>query len=148
VSLNAPQAGTIKELLVNEEDTVTVGQDVVKLELGGEPPAGGKQEAKDEPKEPASKDQETSSQPSGEQEQPKQEQPKQETKPDQPKQEQKSEPTKQEPKPQPSKQQSQSKPAKEEPAKSETGSRTENRVCSANGIQTYPIRANSLLRSR
>ncbi|KAF0317602.1 dihydrolipoamide [Colletotrichum asianum] len=29
----------IKEFLVNEEDTVTVGQDIVKLELGGEKPS-------------------------------------------------------------------------------------------------------------
>ncbi|OLN94332.1 putative dihydrolipoyllysine-residue succinyltransferase component of 2-oxoglutarate dehydrogenase complex, mitochondrial [Colletotrichum chlorophyti] len=36
VAVNAPEAGVIKEFLVNEEDTVTVGQDIVKLELGGE----------------------------------------------------------------------------------------------------------------
>lgn len=36
VAVNAPEAGTIKEFLVNEEDTVTVGQDIVKMELGGE----------------------------------------------------------------------------------------------------------------
>jgi 2-oxoglutarate dehydrogenase E2 component (dihydrolipoamide succinyltransferase) len=34
VSVNAPDSGTIKELLVKEEDTVTVGQDIVRLELG------------------------------------------------------------------------------------------------------------------
>lgn len=32
--MNAPDSGIIKEFLVNEEDTVTVGQDIVKLELG------------------------------------------------------------------------------------------------------------------
>ncbi|RNJ57209.1 2-oxoglutarate dehydrogenase complex E2 component [Verticillium nonalfalfae] len=37
VAVNAPEAGTIKEFLVNEEDTVTVGQDIVRLELGGAP---------------------------------------------------------------------------------------------------------------
>ncbi|PKS07054.1 hypothetical protein jhhlp_005651 [Lomentospora prolificans] len=34
VAVNAPEAGTIKELLVNEEDTVTVGQDLLRLEPG------------------------------------------------------------------------------------------------------------------
>jgi 2-oxoglutarate dehydrogenase E2 component (dihydrolipoamide succinyltransferase) len=52
VSVNAPESGTIKELLVNEEDTVTVGQDLIKLELGGAP--GPKEEtATEKPKEPA-----------------------------------------------------------------------------------------------
>ncbi|KAK7529193.1 2-oxoacid dehydrogenase acyltransferase [Phyllosticta citricarpa] len=55
VSVNAPEAGTIAELLVNEEDTVTVGQDLLKLEAGGAPPKEGK--AKEEPKEPAPADQ-------------------------------------------------------------------------------------------
>ncbi|KAJ0115946.1 hypothetical protein J7T55_004116 [Diaporthe amygdali] len=49
VAVNAPEAGTIKEFLVNEEDTVTVGQDIVRLELGGAPPEGAD---KSEPKEP------------------------------------------------------------------------------------------------
>ncbi|OBT72533.1 hypothetical protein VF21_10476 [Pseudogymnoascus sp. 05NY08] len=44
VAVNAPQAGTIKEFLAQEEDTVTVGQDLVRLELGGEAPA--KEESK------------------------------------------------------------------------------------------------------
>ncbi|CAI7621293.1 unnamed protein product [Penicillium pancosmium] len=44
VSVNAPESGTIKELLVSEEDTVTVGQDLIKLEPG-EAPEGGKQES-------------------------------------------------------------------------------------------------------
>ncbi|UNI17317.1 Dihydrolipoyllysine-residue succinyltransferase [Purpureocillium takamizusanense] len=41
VAVNAPEAGTIKEFLVSEEDTVTVGQDLIRLELGGSPIAGG-----------------------------------------------------------------------------------------------------------
>jgi len=54
VAVNAPEAGTIKEFLANEEDTVTVGQDLVRIELGG-PPAGGSgkpaaSEAKDDAK--------------------------------------------------------------------------------------------------
>lgn len=40
VAVNAPESGTIVELFVSEEDTVTVGQDLLKLELGG-PPEGG-----------------------------------------------------------------------------------------------------------
>jgi len=34
VSVNAPSAGKITELLANEEDTVTVGQDLFKIEAG------------------------------------------------------------------------------------------------------------------
>jgi 2-oxoglutarate dehydrogenase E2 component (dihydrolipoamide succinyltransferase) len=40
VSVNAPEAGTIKELLVNEEDTVEVGQDLAKIEPGSQPEGG------------------------------------------------------------------------------------------------------------
>ncbi|KAF7920154.1 hypothetical protein BELL_0220g00190 [Botrytis elliptica] len=63
VAVNAPEAGTIKEFLANEEDTVTVGQDLVRLELGGSPEGGDKEKASSEPKEAASKDQSTSSDP-------------------------------------------------------------------------------------
>ncbi|MCJ1477149.1 2-oxoglutarate dehydrogenase complex E2 component [Lambiella insularis] len=63
VAVNAPEAGTIKEYLVNEEDTVTVGQDIVKMELGGEPEGGKKESGAQEPKSPASDAQETSSAP-------------------------------------------------------------------------------------
>ncbi|KAJ5766407.1 uncharacterized protein N7511_004023 [Penicillium nucicola] len=55
VSVNAPESGTIKELLVNEEDTVTVGQDIIKLELGGAP-EGKKDEGAEKPKEAESKE--------------------------------------------------------------------------------------------
>jgi 2-oxoglutarate dehydrogenase E2 component (dihydrolipoamide succinyltransferase) len=50
--VNAPEAGIIKEFLANEEDTVTVGQDLVRIELGGAP-SGDKPaaEAKETPKE-------------------------------------------------------------------------------------------------
>lgn len=108
VSVNAPEAGTITELLVKEEDTVTVGQDLIKLELGGAPPEGKKEEtAKEEPKEPAPKEQETA-------------------------QEKKPEPPKEESKPQPPPQQEKKPaPAKEEqPKKTESpfGNREERRV--------------------
>ena len=129
VAVNAPEAGTIKEFLVNEEDTVTVGQDIVKLEAGGAP-EGGKKEATEQPKEPAAKDQETSSQPEGQQEQsqPKEEQseaPKEESKPAPPKQEEKPQPPKQESKPAPPKKDSKA----EEPKSATPGSREERRVC-------------------
>lgn len=60
VAVNAPEAGTIKEFLAQEEDTVIVGQDLCRMETGGEKP---KEEASSEPKEPASKEQPTSSDP-------------------------------------------------------------------------------------
>lgn len=107
VAVNAPTAGTIKEFLAKEEDTVTVGQDLVKMELGGEP--GQKAEkGSEEPKEPASGSQETSSQPQGGKEESKPEPPKQESQPEQPKQ-------KEEPKPAPPKQESKPAPPKQEP---------------------------------
>ncbi|KAK4159676.1 Dihydrolipoyllysine-residue succinyltransferase [Cladorrhinum sp. PSN259] len=60
VAVNAPEAGVIKEFLANEEDTVTVGQDLVRLELGGDKPAGepkkeesAPEEKKPEPETPA-----------------------------------------------------------------------------------------------
>ncbi|KAH7375739.1 2-oxoacid dehydrogenase acyltransferase [Plectosphaerella cucumerina] len=40
VAVNAPEAGVIKEYLVNEEDTVTVGQDIIKIDTDGQPSAG------------------------------------------------------------------------------------------------------------
>ena len=61
--MNAPEPGTIKEYLANEEDTVTVGQDLLKLELGGPPKAGEKQQGGQEPKDPATGKQSTSSDP-------------------------------------------------------------------------------------
>lgn len=60
--MNAPEAGTIKEFLANEEDTVIVGQDLVRMESGGAPSAK-EESAPSEPKEPASKEQPTSSDP-------------------------------------------------------------------------------------
>ncbi len=53
--MNAPDAGTIKEFLVNEEDTVTVGLEIVKLELGGA--HGGEAQASQQPKSSASAEQ-------------------------------------------------------------------------------------------
>lgn len=121
-SVNAPEAGTLKELLVKEEDTVTVGQDLAILELGGEPSGGKKEEAKEDPKE-----QETSSQPEGGQEQPKP----QEDKPQPPKEEYQPESPKQESKPQPPPQKKSEAPKEaEQPKKIEgaVGNREERRV--------------------
>lgn len=42
MAVNAPEAGTIKEFLANEEDTVVVGQGIIRLELGGAPSDGEK----------------------------------------------------------------------------------------------------------
>ncbi|CZS92646.1 probable dihydrolipoamide S-succinyltransferase precursor [Rhynchosporium graminicola] len=63
VAVNAPEAGTITEYLANEEDTVTVGQDLVRMELGGAPQGGEKEKAGSEPKEAASKEKPTTSDP-------------------------------------------------------------------------------------
>ncbi|KAI9891584.1 MAG: 2-oxoglutarate dehydrogenase complex E2 component [Vezdaea aestivalis] len=70
VAVNAPQAGTIKEFLANEEDTVVVGQDLVKMEAGGSAPEGGATPARNEPKHPASTEQATSSDPAPEKKEP------------------------------------------------------------------------------
>ncbi|WPG98045.1 Hypothetical protein R9X50_00082900 [Acrodontium crateriforme] len=119
VAVNAPVAGTIKEFLANEEDTVTVGQDLVKIELGGEP---GQKASKgnEEPKEAASEDKKTSSQPSGEKEQSKPEPKNEESKPAQ--KEAPKQPTKKE----------ESKPAKSDAKESKSespfGNREERRV--------------------
>ncbi|KAF4121601.1 2-oxoglutarate dehydrogenase E2 component (dihydrolipoamide succinyltransferase) [Geosmithia morbida] len=53
VAVNAPEAGVIKEFLASEEDTVTVGQDIIRLELSAAPPEGAKDTnaPKEEPKE-------------------------------------------------------------------------------------------------
>ncbi|SCZ98704.1 BZ3500_MvSof-1268-A1-R1_Chr3-1g05563 [Microbotryum saponariae] len=48
VAVNAPKSGYIRELLAQEEDTVTVGQDLFKLEAGEAPEGGAK--AKETPK--------------------------------------------------------------------------------------------------
>ncbi|BFZ60852.1 2-oxoglutarate dehydrogenase complex E2 component [Saitoella coloradoensis] len=116
VSVNSPESGTIVELYAQEDDTVEVGKDLFKLELG-DAPAGGaakKEEAKDEPKEAASpaKDEKKEEKPA----------PKQEEKPAPPKEE-KPAPKKEESKPAPK----QAKPAEQQAAPA-AGARTENRV--------------------
>ncbi|KAG0345864.1 2-oxoglutarate dehydrogenase complex E2 component, partial [Podila minutissima] len=56
VAVNSPKAGTIVELYAKEEDTVAVGADLFKLELG-DAPAGGAPK-KEEPKKEAPKKEE------------------------------------------------------------------------------------------
>ena len=64
MAVNAPEAGTVKEFLAQEEDTVTVGQDLVKMELGGSTQSEKEEYGGQEPKAAATKDQATSSDPS------------------------------------------------------------------------------------
>ena len=68
VSVNAPDTGTLKELMAKEEDTVTVGQEIAKMDSGAAPEGGKQGTGKSESKEPAPKEQQTSSQPSSNQE--------------------------------------------------------------------------------
>ena len=128
VSVNAPEAGVITELLVSEGDTVEVGQEIIKMDAGAS--GGGEKTADTEAKAPASEEQPTSSDPEPKKEEPKQEskpQPKEEKAPPPPKEDKPAPPPKKEDKP------------KEQP-KSEgidspfgKGSRNENRVCSIQG---------------
>ncbi|KAI1087762.1 2-oxoacid dehydrogenase acyltransferase [Rostrohypoxylon terebratum] len=48
VAVNAPEAGIIKELLANEEDTVTVDQEIAKIEAGAAPEGSQKTDASKE----------------------------------------------------------------------------------------------------
>ncbi|KAG1748307.1 uncharacterized protein EDB91DRAFT_1218677 [Suillus paluster] len=52
VSVNAPTAGKIVELLANEDDTVTVGQDLFRIEPGEGGASPAPQEQKTDPEEP------------------------------------------------------------------------------------------------
>ncbi|KAI8956455.1 2-oxoacid dehydrogenase acyltransferase [Daldinia sp. FL1419] len=55
VAVNAPESGVLKELLANEEDTVTVDQEIAKIEAGAAPEGGAKSEGAEEaPKKEAS----------------------------------------------------------------------------------------------
>lgn len=122
VSVNAPQAGTLKELLVSEGDTVTVGQEIAKMEPG-EGGSGGTKDASAPAKEAASDEQATSSDP-----EPKKDEPKEETPPPPaPKKEEKPAPPKAEKKP-PAPPKEEKTPEPPKPATGGPGSRAENRV--------------------
>lgn len=122
VSVNAPTSGTIKEFLVSEEDTVTVGQEIVKMAEG----EGGEKTAGEEPKEPASEEQPSAS-----------EKPEKEKEPEKPAPEPKEEkpaPKEDKPSPPPKPSSKPAAPKKEEPKKDAPkdkeafGNRGENRV--------------------
>ncbi|KAI1006351.1 Dihydrolipoyllysine-residue succinyltransferase component of 2-oxoglutarate dehydrogenase complex [Podosphaera aphanis] len=66
VAVNAPESGTIKEFLVNEEDTVTVGQDLVRLELGKASAGENERAATEKPLEEPSKTKTKSPEPQSE----------------------------------------------------------------------------------
>ena len=68
VAVNAPDAGVIKELLAAEEDTVTVDQELIRLDVSKAPDGGTSERANENPKSPASSEQATASQPLGDQE--------------------------------------------------------------------------------
>ncbi|KAB5526395.1 hypothetical protein GE09DRAFT_1151316 [Coniochaeta sp. 2T2.1] len=122
VAVNAPEAGIIKEYLANEEDTVTVGQDLVRIETGAAPEGGNKEAAKPTPKEEKKEESTTPA-------------PKEEKKSEP---ESKPEPKKEESKPAPQKSESSSKPnskpeqpkktAVPTPATNGLGNREERRV--------------------
>lgn len=136
VSVNSPEAGTITELLVSEGDTVTVGQEIAKLEPGSGG-SGGKKEGSSEAKAPASEDQPTSSDPEPEKkapkEEPKKEEPKKEAAPAPPKKEEKPAPPKEEKKtPAPAEGKKESKGVESPFGK---GSRNEDRVRSSHGLK-------------
>lgn len=118
VAVNAPEAGTIKEFLANEEDTVTVGQDLVRLESGGAPK---KTEAKESPKddkEPPKEEKKETPAPEKKSEPESKPEPKQESKPT-------PAPPKQPAKPEPKQSEKSSQPQKDV---STLGSREERRV--------------------
>lgn len=53
VAVNATESGVIKEFLVKEEDTVTVGQGLVRIEVGAEPSSGAEKPASEGESKPA-----------------------------------------------------------------------------------------------
>lgn len=137
VAINSPAAGTIKEFLVNPEDTVEVGQDILVLTLGGEP-GQSKEEGKREPKQESTQEQQK---PSEREDQPKEESkpaqqqqpPPQQPEPDQPtgttKQKEQKESSQVQPsKPQESKPQESKPSPKQQESESPYGNREERRV--------------------
>lgn len=144
MAVNAPEAGTIKEFLANEEDTVTVGQDLVRLELGSAPEGGEKEKAEAEPKEPASSEKSTSSDPESSKKE--ESKPKDESSPAPPPyQEKKPEPKKETPPPKQSEpKRTESKSSGSSPA---LGNREERRVRPIYSLSPHLL-SNSSYRSR
>lgn len=126
VSVNAPKSGTIVDTFANEEDTVTVGQDLFSIEEGEAPEGGSSGGAQEESS--GKGEEEDGKKKEEEQQQQKQEQ---EQKQEAQKKEQQQKETKKssgsEKKPEPSPK-SQSSSSKSEQAPSQPGSREERRV--------------------
>mmetsp|Transcript_8836 Transcript_8836/g.11030 ORF Transcript_8836/g.11030 Transcript_8836/m.11030 type:complete len:436 (-) Transcript_8836:159-1466(-) len=80
VEVNAPVSGTITERLVEVEETVTVGQDLVKIEEGEGPAGGAKEEPKKEESKEEPKKEESAAPKKEEAPKPKKEEPKKEAK--------------------------------------------------------------------
>jgi 2-oxoglutarate dehydrogenase E2 component (dihydrolipoamide succinyltransferase) len=114
VAVNAPEAGTIKEILVSEEDTVVVGQEIIRLELGDAPSGGEKAPQQQEATKEAPEATEKQAEPKEESKQQKPE-PRQEEKPQPPKQ--------------PKEEKPQAKSAQAEVTTQAGPSREERRVC-------------------
>ncbi|KAL7790380.1 putative dihydrolipoamide succinyltransferase [Trichoderma ceciliae] len=117
VAVNATESGIIKEFFVSEEDTVTVGQDLARVEVGGEKPAssGASEKAKEEKPAPSASE----SKPAAEPEQPKSQ--------PEPSQSEKPAPPPPQPKEQPQKK-TQSEAAAPSGSEPGTGNREERRV--------------------
>lgn len=67
VQVNAPMSGTIVELLAAEEDTVTVGQDLFRIEPGEGGASAAKSEGKSEQKDMSAEEKQDKSEPSDQQ---------------------------------------------------------------------------------
>jgi len=76
VTVNAPKAGKIVELLASEEDTVTVGQDLFKIEPGegGQSSSAPKEQSNEEPKQEEPQKEETPKKETEDKEEPKDQQ--------------------------------------------------------------------------
>lgn len=78
MAVNAPEGGIIKEFMANEDDTVTVDQEIARIEPGEAPEGGAKPESKEPPKEEAASTEAKPAEPKQEENKPapKQEEPK------------------------------------------------------------------------
>lgn len=94
VEVNSTVSGTVTELLASVDDTVEVGQEIVKVEEGAAPEGGKKEEKKEEPakEEPAKEEKSEPKKEEPKKEQPKKEEPKKEQPKKETKQESKDEP--------------------------------------------------------
>lgn len=125
VTINAPKAGTIVEILAKEDETVTVGQDLYKLAPGGSSDSSSSSSSKSSP---SSSDEGSSASSASKSRKPsdaRTDLPRKETEPQRP--EPKVQESKQ-PKPQPEKKKKDDAAAGKEKKPAAAGARTENRV--------------------